>query len=148
MPAEDMEKVADPKSGWTIEQKWRALKPYYECSWNTAYCECLRIAMRDIYGIEDLTKDVAVGDSYLGKVTRLTNFGAFVEIGPGKEDPGHRHPFEQCGVVIEGRIEMFVAEDRRVLQPMETYFIPAGAFHGWKTFDVPARILDVSSKPI
>ncbi len=71
---------------------------------------------------------------------------AVMEIGPGKEDPGHRHPFEQCGVVIEGRIEMFVAEDRRVLQPMETYFIPAGAFHGWKTFDVPARILDVSSK--
>jgi polyribonucleotide nucleotidyltransferase len=40
---------------------------------------------RAIKMIEDLTKDVAVGDSYLGKVTRLTNFGAFVEIGPGKE---------------------------------------------------------------
>ncbi len=71
---------------------------------------------------------------------------AVMEIGSDKEDTGHQHPFEQCGVVIEGRIEMFVAEDRRVLGPLETYFIPAGAFHGWKTFDVPARILDVSSK--
>jgi len=35
--------------------------------------------------IEDLTKDVEVGDTYLGRVARLTNFGAFVEIGPGKE---------------------------------------------------------------
>jgi quercetin dioxygenase-like cupin family protein len=71
---------------------------------------------------------------------------ALMEIGPGKEDTGHRHPFEQCGVVIEGRIEMFVAEDRRMLGPLETYFIPAGEPHGWKTFEMAARILDVSSK--
>ena len=57
MPAQEMEKVADPKSGWSPMEKWRALKPYYEKSWNTAYCECLRIAMRDIYGIEDLRDD-------------------------------------------------------------------------------------------
>jgi quercetin dioxygenase-like cupin family protein len=73
---------------------------------------------------------------------------ALMEISPGKEDAGHQHPFEQCGLVIEGRIEMFVAEERRVLGPMETYFIPAGAFHGWKTFDAAARILDVSSKQV
>jgi quercetin dioxygenase-like cupin family protein len=71
---------------------------------------------------------------------------ALMEIDPGKEDTGHQHPFEQCGVVIEGRIEMFVAEDRRMLGPLEAYFIPAGVFHGWKTFDVPTRILDVCSK--
>jgi hypothetical protein len=29
---------------------------------------------------------------------------------------------------------------------MDTYFIPAGVIHGWKTFDVPARILNVSAK--
>jgi hypothetical protein len=29
---------------------------------------------------------------------------------------------------------------------LESYFLPAGVIHGWKTFDVPARILDVSSK--
>jgi polyribonucleotide nucleotidyltransferase len=35
--------------------------------------------------IEQLTKDVEIGDSYLGRVARIANFGAFVEIGPGKE---------------------------------------------------------------
>lgn len=35
--------------------------------------------------IAALTKEIAVGDVYLGKVTRITNFGAFVEILPGKE---------------------------------------------------------------
>ncbi len=35
--------------------------------------------------IEDLTKDVEVGDFYLGRVSRIANFGAFVEVAPGKE---------------------------------------------------------------
>lgn len=35
--------------------------------------------------IEDQTKDVEVGTEYNGKVMRLMNFGAFVEILPGKE---------------------------------------------------------------
>ena len=57
MPAEDMKKVADRQSDWSVMQKWQALKPYWERSWNTAYCECLRIAFRDLYGIEDLRDD-------------------------------------------------------------------------------------------
>jgi polyribonucleotide nucleotidyltransferase len=35
--------------------------------------------------IQKLTQDVEVGKIYLGKVLRITNFGAFVEILPGKE---------------------------------------------------------------
>ena len=35
--------------------------------------------------VERLGKDVQIGTDYLGKVTRITNFGAFVEILPGKE---------------------------------------------------------------
>ncbi|HEY8450413.1 MAG TPA: polyribonucleotide nucleotidyltransferase, partial [Bacillota bacterium] len=39
--------------------------------------------------IEQLTRDVEVGDVYLGRVTRLLNFGAFVEMFPGKEGLVH-----------------------------------------------------------
>jgi polyribonucleotide nucleotidyltransferase len=39
--------------------------------------------------IEDLTKDVEVGDIYTGKVVRLMTFGAFVEILPGKDGLVH-----------------------------------------------------------
>jgi polyribonucleotide nucleotidyltransferase len=42
-------------------------------------------AQRAIQIIEGLTKEVTVGDIYTGKVTRLTSFGAFVEILPGKD---------------------------------------------------------------
>jgi len=72
---------------------------------------------------------------------------ACMEIGPGKIDSGHQHPFEQCGIVIEGKIEMFMGDERSILEAMDTYFIPAGVIHGWKTFEVPARLLDVSAKP-
>ena len=39
--------------------------------------------------IEDLTRDVEVGKIYIGKVMRIMNFGAFVEILPGKEGLVH-----------------------------------------------------------
>lgn len=39
--------------------------------------------------IADLTRDVKPGEIYLGKVTKITNFGAFVEIFPGKEGLVH-----------------------------------------------------------
>ncbi len=38
-----------------------------------------------VHEIELLTKDVEVGEIYEGTVTRLMNFGAFIEILPGKE---------------------------------------------------------------
>jgi polyribonucleotide nucleotidyltransferase len=46
-------------------------------------------AQKAIEKIESLTRDVEVGSVYTGKVTRLTNFGAFVEILPGKEGLVH-----------------------------------------------------------
>ena len=42
-------------------------------------------ARKAINWIESLTREVEVGALYLGKVTRLMTFGAFVEILPGKE---------------------------------------------------------------
>ena len=71
---------------------------------------------------------------------------ACMEIGPGKEDTGHEHPFDQGGVILKGQIEMFVGEERKTLRSNEAYFIPAGMRHGWKTFEQTAKILDISAK--
>ena len=46
-------------------------------------------ARRAIEIIEGLTKEVELGSIYTGKVTRLLNFGAMVEIAPGKEGLVH-----------------------------------------------------------
>jgi polyribonucleotide nucleotidyltransferase len=46
-------------------------------------------ADKAIEKVESLTREVEVGAVYTGKVTRLTNFGAFVEVLPGKEGLVH-----------------------------------------------------------
>ena len=69
-----------------------------------------------------------------------------MEMDAGKEDTGHEHAFDQCGIVLEGRIEMFIGKERKLLNSNESYFIPSGEQHGWKTFDKPVKVLDISSK--
>jgi polyribonucleotide nucleotidyltransferase len=46
-------------------------------------------AQRAIEIIEGLTKEIEVGSIYTGKVTRILNFGAMIEILPGKEGLVH-----------------------------------------------------------
>lgn len=43
--------------------------------------------------IESIVKEIAVGEVYTGKVTRLMDFGAFIEILPGKEGMVHISEF-------------------------------------------------------
>ncbi len=71
---------------------------------------------------------------------------ALMEIAPNKEGTAHDHPFDQCGIVIEGEIEMSLDKEKKLLKPMETYFIPAGIKHNWKTMSLSAKILDIVVK--
>jgi len=71
---------------------------------------------------------------------------AVMEIAPNKEGTAHDHPFDQCGIVLEGEIEMAIGEEKKLLKPMGTYFIPAGVKHNWKTIASPAKILDIVVK--
>ncbi len=70
----------------------------------------------------------------------------YMEIAGAKEDTGHEHPFDQCGMVLKGKIEMFIEDERKTLGPDQCYFIPAGKRHGWKTSAGPVKILDVCAK--
>ncbi len=62
-------------------------------------------ARRTIQIIEGLTKEVEIGEVYTGKVTRIMNFGAMVEILPGKE--GLVHVSELADYRV-GRVEDIV----------------------------------------
>ena len=44
---------------------------------------------RAVQMIRDLTKDIEIGDTYTGKVVRTTDFGAFIELLPGKDGMVH-----------------------------------------------------------
>ena len=54
MPADDMTRVMTDASLSPLE-RWNLFKPWYEKSWNTSYCESIRIALRDIYGVDDFS---------------------------------------------------------------------------------------------
>ena len=69
-----------------------------------------------------------------------------MEIDAHKEDLGHAHPLDQCGIVVQGQIEMFIGNEYKIMTENETYFIPAGVKHGWKTSDKSVKILDISLK--
>ena len=71
---------------------------------------------------------------------------ACMDIEAHQEDLGHAHPYDQCGIVVQGQIEMFIGDEYKKLAENETYFAPAGTKHGWKTSVRPAKILDVSIK--
>ena len=68
---------------------------------------------------------------------------AVMEIAPNKEETAHDHPFDQCGIILEGEIEMAIGEEKKLMKPMETYFIPAGVKHNWKTIGSSGKILDI-----
>lgn len=51
--------------------------------------EDAKAAERAVEWITNLTKEVEVGEVYMGRVTRIMPFGAFVEVLPGKEGLVH-----------------------------------------------------------
>ena len=69
---------------------------------------------------------------------------AFMEMGPNNKDSGHDYPFEQYGIIVQDQIEMFIGDEHKIMTQNETYFIPAGVMHGWKTFDNPLQMLDIT----
>jgi polyribonucleotide nucleotidyltransferase len=70
----------------------------------TIYVAAINRAAADaaVQMINDLTRAVQVGEVYEGRVTRLMNFGAFVEILPGKEGLVHISELAHARV---GRVE-------------------------------------------
>ena len=69
-----------------------------------------------------------------------------MEIEAEQENSGHKHEYDQCGMVLEGEIEMAIGDERKILNSNESYFIKAGVQHSWKTFDTPVKLFDISVK--
>jgi len=44
-----------PRTDMSLEERWEVLAPYWECIRSTGYGTCLRIAIRDLFGVADLS---------------------------------------------------------------------------------------------
>lgn len=57
----------------------------------------------------------------------------YVEFEPSVDVPTHAHPHEQLGLVIEGELDFWIADEKRALRPGDMYAIPGGTAHGLRT---------------
>ena len=70
---------------------------------------------------------------------------SLLEMDNAAEVPLHSHPHEQAGMLLEGRMELTVGDETRVLEPGMSYFVPPDVPHGAKAVDGPIKTLDVFS---
>jgi quercetin dioxygenase-like cupin family protein len=68
---------------------------------------------------------------------------AVVELAPDSVVPEHRHPNEQCGLVIEGEVTFRIGDEERVLGPGGTWRILADTPHSVVTGPGGAVVVDV-----
>ena len=72
---------------------------------------------------------------------------AVVELEPGSVVPEHRHPNEQCGVVIRGEVTFRIADEVRTFGPGGTWRILADVPHEVRTGPDGAIVIDTFSPP-
>ena len=59
--------------------------------------------------------------------------------------PDHTHSHEQRGMLLEGGLEMSIAEEGRQPQPGDVFIIPGNVEHRAGSGSSPARVLDIFS---
>lgn len=70
---------------------------------------------------------------------------SLVEIEEGGIVPLHSHLHEQGGVVLQGRMEMTIGSETRVLEPGALYIIPPNTPHEATAIGGPVTALDIFS---
>ena len=55
MPPQDLVRVQTDSKLSPVE-RWRLIDPWWRKAWNTGYCQAVRVAIRDLYGLDDLTE--------------------------------------------------------------------------------------------
>lgn len=68
-----------------------------------------------------------------------------IEMDEGAVIPLHNHPHEQGGIVLEGRMELTIGDEVRVLEKGEMYLIPPNTEHKAVAVGGAATVLDVFS---
>jgi quercetin dioxygenase-like cupin family protein len=90
--------------------------------------------------------DLAVRQPFPGYAGRFLHGDAMSvahwTVAEGSGFPEHAHPHEQIAMVIEGRFEMTVAGETRVLDAGTVAVIPSNVRHSGRAL-TPCRLIDV-----
>lgn len=89
------------------------------------------------------TKEIAPG--FFSKLIHTdTNTINFIQVETGCSLPLHAHIHQQCSFVTEGRFEMTVGDDTRILDPGSFAIIPSNMLHGGKAL-TNCKLIDIFS---
>lgn len=70
---------------------------------------------------------------------------SYLEMDAGAEIPMHQHHHEQGGMVIEGRLELTIGDEVRIVERGTLFFIPSNTPHRAVAVDGPVTVLDCFS---
>ncbi len=70
---------------------------------------------------------------------------SYLEMDQGAVVPLHDHPHEQGGMLLEGKLELTIGDETRVVEPGAMFLIPSGVPHKAVAVEGPAVVLDVFS---
>ena len=70
---------------------------------------------------------------------------SYLELDQGSEVPEHAHPHEQAGIVLEGQVQLTIAQESRVCGPGAVFIIPPNTPHSARPVGGSAVVLDVFS---
>ncbi|MCR9296103.1 MAG: cupin domain-containing protein [bacterium] len=70
---------------------------------------------------------------------------SYLEMDEGAEVPLHSHPHEQGGILLQGRLQLTIGDETRIVEPGAMFLIEANVPHRAVAVDGPAVVLDVFS---
>jgi quercetin dioxygenase-like cupin family protein len=70
---------------------------------------------------------------------------SYLEMDEGAVVPLHHHPHEQGGMLLQGRLELTIGDETRVVEAGSMFLIPPNTPHKATAVDGPVVVLDVFS---
>jgi len=70
---------------------------------------------------------------------------SYLEMEAGAEVPMHSHPHEQAGMLLQGKLQLTIGDQTRVMNPGQMYIVPGGVPHRAVALDGPVLVLDIFS---
>ena len=70
---------------------------------------------------------------------------SYLEMDEGAVVPLHNHPHEQAGILLEGKLEMTIGDEVKVVEAGSMFFVPSNVYHKAVVVGGPAVALDIFS---
>ena len=99
------------------------------------------------YNISELKTQQPAEGVELRIITGAKMSMAFFRLQPGAVIPEHTHPHEQMGTVLQGAMEVTIADEKQIVTEGAAYHIPSDQPHSGRCLDKPAQVLEVFSPP-